>query len=94
MHVHGFFCLNLIGFTALAPEGTEFMTLGAGGDSRVLTFLWFYDIGKDRIVDRKNDLKECRHGWKGKYYPPPQVTFMKTFRYAVGTKQLENQDDS
>lgn len=54
----------------------------------------FYDIGKDRIVDRKNDLKECRHGWKGKYYPPPQVTFMKTFRYAVGTKQLENQDDS
>lgn len=66
------------------------MTPGASGDSRVLTFLWFYDIGKDRTVDRKNDSKECRHGWKGKYYPPPQFTFMKTLRYAVGTKQLSS----
>lgn len=43
---------------------------------------------KARIVDRRNDLKECKNGWKGEYYPPDQVASVKRFKYALDMKQV------
>lgn len=87
MHCHDSYCLILTWFTSLAPEGPEFMTPGPTDLSHpdIVMILWNW---KQQDSCQGESLKGMSEWLKGKVLFSNQVTFVKTFRFALGMKQL------